>query len=251
MPKLHELLAVKTSLNGQAEKTRKDLASTFEKKRHLFEEKIVTFEPNEEGVKATIEEQSALQTSVSQELRWLAGIAAPAIDVSYRIECTNRDARGTVVVDGVTLIEDAPATALLELEKRVAEFMELVKAIPTLDPAKGFEPDEQKGVGYYRARDDVKTRTRKDAKAITLAAATDKHAAQVQLVPIDVPTGVLRTQYWSGLITPATKAALLDRAERVIRGIKQARSRANDVEAAADMPVGKRLLDYLLRDHEG
>ena len=38
MAKLHELLAVQSNLSGKATKKRTDLKTTFEKKRHLFEE---------------------------------------------------------------------------------------------------------------------------------------------------------------------------------------------------------------------
>lgn len=48
--KLHELLAVETSLETQAKKCRTDLAGTFEKKRHLFEEKRTTFKPSGENL---------------------------------------------------------------------------------------------------------------------------------------------------------------------------------------------------------
>ena len=52
MGKLHELLAVEGSLKAQAEKVRTDLADTFEKKRHLFSEKRVTFSSSEEAKRA-------------------------------------------------------------------------------------------------------------------------------------------------------------------------------------------------------
>ena len=81
-PKLHEILAVEGPLKAQAEKTRGDLAATFEKKRHLFSEKIVTFMSSEEGVKDQVEEQSALQSTVRQELAWIAGIWSKALDAA-------------------------------------------------------------------------------------------------------------------------------------------------------------------------
>lgn len=49
MAKLHELLAVEGQLKGQAQATRTELRGSFEKKRHLFEEKVLTYVSNEEG----------------------------------------------------------------------------------------------------------------------------------------------------------------------------------------------------------
>jgi hypothetical protein len=59
MAKLHELLAVSGNLKGQADTTRKDLKNTFEKKRHLFEEEVVTFVPSEDGVPSVTEKQKS------------------------------------------------------------------------------------------------------------------------------------------------------------------------------------------------
>ena len=66
--KLHEVLGSQSQTFGQAEKCRKDLAVTFEKRRHLFGEKLVTFRPDAEGATVVVESQSSLQTTVVSEL---------------------------------------------------------------------------------------------------------------------------------------------------------------------------------------
>lgn len=249
MPKLHELLAVEGPLKSQADKTRTDLASTFEKKRHLFAEKITTFQPNAEGAPAVTEEQSSLQSSVRQELTWIAGIWAKALDGAYAIAEANTLARADVVLEnGAVILKDVPATALLELEKRAAEIQQLVAAIPTLDPAKGFKPDPDHGTFVYQAREDVRTRTKKVQQALVLYEATKEHAAQVKEISVDVPIGEIRTREWSGLITPAEKAEILERAEQLTRALKTARSRANSIDIASTPQVGSTLLSYVFGD---
>ncbi len=249
MAKLHELLAVEGQLKGQAQSTRTELAATFKGKRHLFEEKVITFQPNEENAKEVREQQSDLQSQVRAELRWIAGIWSKAIDVSYAVAESNTAARADVVLeDGRVLLASVPATALLELEKRAAEIAELIKAVPTLDPAKGFTPDPARGVGIYRARDVQKTRTKKDVRVIVGAQATKEHPAQVQYVNIDVPTGTVLEQEWSGLITPAEKAELLERAEHFGRAVKQARQRANEQTVPAADVIGEKIFDYVFGD---
>ena len=122
MAKLHELLAVEGQLKSQAQATRTELAATFKSKRHLFEEKVVTFHPSEENAEPTREQQSDLQSKVRDELRWIAGIWSKAIDASYQVAQANTRAFADVVLeDGTTLLAAVPATGLLELEKRVAE----------------------------------------------------------------------------------------------------------------------------------
>lgn len=244
--KLHELLAVEGPLKAQAEKTRGELGTTFEKKRHLFSEKVVTFIPLEEGLQPTREEQLDLQSTVRTELEWIKGIWSKALDASYQIAEANTAARADVVLeDGTVLLTSVPATALLELEKRAQEIRELVAGIPTLDPAKGFAPDTNRGKFIYRAREDTKVRTKKTQQALVLYEATKEHPAQVKEISVDVPVGKIQTQEWSGLITPAEKADMLDRAEQLARAVKQARSRANGTEVDLAKTIGQKVLAYV------
>lgn len=246
MTKLHELLAVEGTLENQANKVRTDLMGTFEKKRHLFEEKRIVFTPSVEGEQATVEAQSDIQSTVAKELAWIQGHMAKALDASYQVAEANTEARADVILDDDTvLLKGLPATALLELEKRVAEVHALVASIPTLDPAKGFTPDAQKGEGIFKAREVVKTRTKKTAKVIVKYEATKEHPAQTELVHEDVPVGKLQEQEWSALITPAQKAELIERAEALLRAVRRARSRANDTEVDTTKKIGAVLLKFV------
>lgn len=246
--KLHELLAVETALEGQANKCRTELAATFEKKRHLFEEKRTTFTPNGEGQSAVIEVQSDLQSTVRKELAWLAAHLTKSLDASYQVAEANTQARADVVLEGteLPLLVGLPATALLELEKRMTEIGDLVKAIPTLDPAKGFAPDSQRGPGTFKAREVVKVRTKKTAKVLVKYEATKEHPAQTEMVMEDVPVGQIQEQEWSGLITPAEKSDLINRVEILGRAIRRARSRANEQKVESGKAIAGNLLSYIL-----
>lgn len=247
MAKLHELLAVDANLKGQAQKCRIELQSTLEKKRHLFAQKLVTFTPLAEGAPAETREQSDIQTTVKKEVEWLSNIIRKAIDASYAIDIANTTAKADVILeDGTTLLKDVPATALLQLEKRVKEIAEFIHTIPTLDPAKGFELDSTREAGIYKAREVLKSSTQKVQEPLTLAPATKEHPAQVQLVTKDVKVGTIQELEWSALVTPALKAELLERSEALFRAVTQARSRANDIEVDAKThKIGKKLLDFV------
>lgn len=224
-----------------------NLASTFEKKRHHFEEKLITFQSSEEGKPPVTEGQSDIQTTVRKELEWIAPHLAKAMDAGYQVADANTKARADVVLDDDTvLLKGIPATCLLELEKRLSDWvLNLVKGIPTLDPAKGFQLDEKRGAGIYKARDVNKNRTKKDSKVIVLHPPTREHPAQTQLVAVDVPVGTISEQEWSGLISPSEKSAIIDRAEQLLRAVKRARSRANDQEVNTSLRLGKSLLAYV------
>ncbi len=243
--KLHELLAVETSLENQTNQCRFELSNTFEKKRHLFEGKNVTFYPVGEG--APVEEtQLGIQTTVEKELTWIKGFIKKSLDASYQVAETNTIARADVVLDdGTVLVKDLPATALLELEKRMAELHNFVKSIPTLDPAKGFILDEAQGKGIYKAREIKKERTKKTKVVLIRYEATKEHPAQTELVDQDVPTGKIEEKEWSGLITPAQKADYINKVEVVTRAVRQARSRANEAEVDNSKKIGDKLLSYI------
>jgi hypothetical protein len=247
MGKLHELLAVEQPLKKQAAATRADLINTFTKKHHLFGEKRVTFTSRDEGAQPVTETQSDLQTTVRRELKWIADLWEKSVDTSLQVAYGNTFAVADVLLeDGTTLAEGVPATALLELEKRAGEIHGLVSAIPTLDPAKGFKEDPDRGVGVYRARDDNRVRTKKITRPMVKYEATKEHPAQVDLVQEDVAIGTIRAQEWSGLITPGDKADMLARAEELRRALKTARSRANEAPAATET-VGAKVFGFVFR----
>jgi len=248
MPKLHELLAVENNLETQAAKVRSDLAETFSKKRHLFEEKHTVFTPNTEGAQPVVEAQSNIQSTVLKELEWVSKHLIKALDASYQVAEANTVARADVILDddaGTILLRNVPATALLELEKRLVEIRELLATTPTLDPAKNFTPDDQKG-RLYKAREITKERTKKDVRIVIKYEATKEHPAQTELLPQDKVIGTISEQEWSGMITPAQKAELLDRAEQTIRAVRRARSRANDAETDSTKKIGSELLSYII-----
>lgn len=245
--KLHELLAVEKNMETQSAKTRTELSKTFADKRHLFSMKVVTFKPNTEGATAATESQSDIQTTVTDEMKWLSGILAKSMDASFQIDLANTVAKADVVTeDGKTVAAGLPATALLRLEHRMQEIHDLIVAVPTLDPAKGFQPDTDKGPGYFRAREVAKVRTKKVFAPIVIVPATKEHPAQVEKLFNDEPIGTVVEQEWSSLITPAAKAELLDRCDILTRAIKKARSRANEQEIdVKEDKVGTALLKYI------
>lgn len=247
MPKLHELLAVDGSLKAQADKTRSELMATFEKKTHLFTEKTVSYKPFGENEATVVEGQLDLQTTVPKELKWISEFLIKSLDVAYQVAEANTVARADIVLEnGVTLLSQIPATSILELEKRAKELHDFVVSIPTLDPAKGFRLDADKGSDVFKAREDKKTRTKKTNKVLTLAPPTDKHPAQVQVVVEDVPVGEITTLEWSGLITTATKGDMLSRVEMLTRALKKARSRANEVEISnSDKKIGAEIVSFV------
>lgn len=248
MTKLHALLAVYENLKGQASKVRSELQGTFKGKRSLFEGRRKTFTSNDEANTAPVtEDQQEIQSTVKKELDWIQPYLARFYDVAYQIDVANTLATADIETeDGTVLVASVPATTLLQFEKRVQELREFIEAIPTLNPEKSFVPDQEKGDGFYKAREIVKTRTKKTKTALVLYPHSDKHPAQTQLIDEDVPIGTILEQEWSALLTPALKADLVDRAEILYRAVTRARSKANEQEIdVKDKKIGKKLLDFV------
>jgi hypothetical protein len=248
MSKLHELLAVESDLRSQAESCRTDLKATFEKKGHHFQKKVVTFKSSKEGGTDKVEGQLELQTTVSKELAWIGEKITKALDAGHQIDVANTQAKADVVLDdGTALLKDVPATSLLRMEHRVVEIRDLLHTIPTLDPAKGFMLDTTEGEGIYKARDDARPRTEKQFDFIVMVPPTDKHPAQVKELMLDKPIGTLVTQEWSSLITVAQKGDMLDRVEELLRAVKKARARANELELdVRQNKIGAAILKYVV-----
>lgn len=245
-PKLHELLAVRTSLEQQASTTVNGLAGTFEKKQHLFTGRVKIFTPFGENAVARTEDQLDIQTTVARELQWLKGHVVPRIDNILHIAEGNTKATGDILLDNGTIIATAvPASALLDYERLVDTMRIFALHIPTLDPAKGFAPAPDLGEGIYAARPVEKVRREKQKKLYTLAPATDKHAAQTQLLDEDVPTGSITESEWSSMITPAHKAAILARIEDLARAIKRARMRANATSVDTSRHAGDAMFRHM------
>lgn len=250
--KLHELLAVRDSTRKQEAAKRADLSNTFDKKKNHFAERRVTFKPDAEDAEEKVEEQLGLQTTVAKELEWIGEAITSAINVSYEIDVANTTAKADVIMpDDTVLMHDVPSATLLELEKRLTEIQQLVAAIPTLDPSKGFEPDSQRGAGVFKARDVEKPRTEKRFSYQVMVQPTDKHPAQVKELNLDTKIGMVLTQEWSGLITVAAKGDMLDRVENLTRAVKKARSRANDMEVRDKkdkQDIGSAIWEYITKE---
>lgn len=250
MAKLHELLAVESDVAGQAETCRTDLKGTFASKTHHFSKRIVQEKALVDGVADRTTSQLDMQSTVGTELRWIGKHLEKKLDIGHQVDVGNTLAKADVVLDnGTVLLKDVPTTSLLRMAHRVGEIKDLVVSVPTLDPAKNFAPDPDQGVGVFRAKDETKIRPEKVFQYVVMVAPTDKFPAQVKELMVDKPIAEVVTQEWSGLITVKQKAELLDRVEDLIRAIKKARARANDIDLDIRQHViGAKILQHVFGD---
>jgi hypothetical protein len=248
MAKLHEIIAVEGGLQTTARKINEETIKTFGRRdEHFVGHTKETKHFADDDAKLDTSESKEMVTTVMDRLLYGTAANVRAMDAYMQKEATNQTAHADLVVDGVMLATQVPAIVLLGLETRITELRAVYEAIPTLAPGPTWEldTDRRKAGGVYRsANPDSTFRTRKTVRPIIMAPATDKHPAQVQAITEDVPVARIVTHHWSGMMTSAQKSDLLGRIDKLLRGLKRARQRANDA-TLVDRKIGGDIFAYL------
>ncbi len=141
MPKLHELLAVEPDLEGTSKKVVAEARKTFDKPPIFFgfTRKWVMFAADEQD-QAPPDEHQHMTTTVADKLGYVSDHLARYYDAVLSKETANQHATADLVVDGVTLLQGAPATFLLGLENKLKSLRGMYEAIPTLPVGVEWEP---------------------------------------------------------------------------------------------------------------
>lgn len=241
--KLHELIAVEPDLKGTAEKIVEETKVTFNKKVDHFMGSKRRYEKMYDTEVDLPDEDKQIVTTVDDKLRYTFGMVTKAMDAVTSKEVTNTSAKADVIVDGQVIIEKLPAVVLINLENQFKRLRDVLDHIPTLDPGRNWKWDA--GLGYYVAEDAMKFRTKKVLKNHIKYEATDKHPAQVETYSEDIQIGRWIAKDFSGMKTPAEKSAMLERIDNIIRALKEARERANDI-TVQEMKVAEKFFSYIM-----
>jgi len=243
MGKLHELLAVEPDLKGAAEKIIKETVNTFTKKEHHFIGRHKSYQPKDEEGDTFAPETQEMVTTVPKKLDHTQSVVAKYLDAVAQKELTNTAASAILEVDGKALVDaPLPATLLLALEGRLKQLREAYNAMPTLDPSETWHWDGD--TQTYEAEPKQTYKSKKVYRNHTKAPATDKHPAQVEVYTEDERIGTWTEKKWSGMVTPAEKAEVLARIDKLAQSVKRARQRANDAEVKL-VEVGDALFDFI------
>lgn len=244
--KLHQLIAVERGgLEGRAKRRLTDL------NRLLGTPAVLSgltrrHESSIDGEDSLPGETTLVQVKVPDVLAEMATLMSRVYDVAVSKEASNAEAKADVVIDGEILLDNMPVGGLLFLEKRLDDIRTIITNLPVLDPAEEWMQDGQLGV--WRTPDVKRVSTRKVAKPLELAPATERHAAQVQLVQEDIRTGIWTQVKYSGAVPMSARAGMLSRIEKLIAAVKIAREAANEVEVV-DKQVGNTIFNYVFAEN--
>ncbi len=242
---LHQLLAVESDLAQQAKAIIEETKNTFNKKQDHFDGFLKSYTPFDELGEKVEPEGKELQTTVSEKLVYAQEAVIRAIDATVSKEETNAsgNAKAELKVNGKSF-GIFSATSLLVLERYLTWLREEYKDIPTLDPAKSWKKDNQSGRSIYTTQPFVSYRVLRKNRPVVLAAATDKHPAQVNLVEEEVQVGKYSSVYSSGKLTPLEKSLLLGKIDALLCEVKITREKANQADVI-QKKVGKEIFDFI------
>lgn len=246
--KLHEILAVEGDREGIAKKIVHETTNVFNNKHNLFLGGTKTLKMDKAGhesAEAAAQEVVEVVTTVDERLNYSRKAIVQWLDVVLTKEATNQTACADLVVDGTVLAENVPATFLLGLESKLKYIREMYQATPTLAPGTVWIPDTTAGRGIYRAEhSEVRAKTAKVPQFKVLYEATKEHPAQIERWNEEVTVGRFISTPQSAMMPASRKSEILARLDSLIQATKQARMRANSVEAV-ESKIGDALFKYI------
>lgn len=247
MGKMHQLLAVEPDLGKKADALILEAKATFAK-ADRFEGHVRRVEMFDLArSKEETQDSKAVVTTVDEKLGFVLPAVANYFDSLYQKELGNQTAKADLIVNGVVIAKDVPATFLLGMEKRLQAMRDnLFLTIPTLDPNLTWAKNENLTEGVLQSQTIENYKTEKVVEPLVLYPATDKHPAQVEKVSLDRNVGKTVTVKHSGMWSVARKAEVLGKIDALLEGVKRARMVANDAEIPTQR-IARAMLDYVLK----
>jgi len=235
---LGEVVAVEKTARQSADKQREELLRRVQRKELFagFSQVYKHDQHDPEGLHSQPEKTEVLQERTPEILAELARVLTPALDLSAAKEYANTAATADVVLDEedqVPLLRDVPVTYLLPLEHQLGQVLGFFRALQVRDRSFRSRHPEQR------------LRVEKGLKSLVLIEPTQYQAGQAQAVPDEKRTGVWEITRFSGALSREDKLALIERCERLIGAVHQARVRANRAEAGRVSVAGP-VFSYLL-----
>jgi len=244
MTKLNQIIAIEKSVKGQATREMANANKTLQKDA-LLSGIARTYRPRDDEGDQLPPESTRVQVRTTEVIDEVVGVLTKLFDTTATKDWANGEARADVVVDGKTLLENAPVTYLLFLEKQLNELHAFISKLPTLDPAEVWAYDN--ATNAYATDPMQTTKTKKIPRNHVKAEATKEHPAQVEVYYEDVIIGTWQTIKYSGAMPAARVAELLERVRLLQEAVKFAREEANNTEIT-EQKVGEQILDYIFSE---
>jgi len=248
MGKMHELLAVEKDTVGRAHSIIEETIKTFKDKAvEFYTGRIKTYAPFIEGDKDLVPpDTKELVDTVPAKLKYTFDTVGNEYDWLLQKETTNQGAKADLIVDGVMIGTNLPATFLLSLEHRLQKIRSVILNAPTIPNGMKWVEDSQKGKDIFKLAEPlVQYRTRKVSVPFVLHPGTDKHPPQVQKEEKTETIGSYTEMQWDSRVTSSYKSNLLERVDKLLTAVQKAIRKANDAEASTNT-IGSKLFGFIL-----
>lgn len=252
MPKLYEILAVEKSTSQAASKLHQDTFDKFKKYEYFQGQnkvlRMLEDSPQNQSIEAAAYESRELPTTVHETLEYMLNYWVKAEDIKFQKNKTNQYAQGDIYYQGNIIVADVPVDSLLGLEDRLEQLRKLMDNMPTLPASEKWDSYENisgRPGSWVSETPSIVTKTEKITTPVVLYAATDKHPAQVKEVSVDKVVGTFSTIKYNGSASSFQKANVIAIIDELINEVKQARMRANSVEAV-NQKIGEVFMDLIM-----
>lgn len=246
MPKLHEVLAIEKGVKNRSYGVITEL-DKLDQKVDLFYGFDKIFQPlvEDQGGDHVSQppQRKTIQCRALEHVDTAKKAMIEILDITAMKDITNTKTTATVQIGDQVVIEAVPVSYLLFLEKQLKDIADFIRRIPTLDPSVDWKWSDE--TNCYIAPMTWTNSTKKQPRVITLAEATEHHPAQTHIEYEDVPVGKWETTRYSSALPAALKSEMLDRCIKLWDAVKQARERANAVEATK-VDMGAKIMNYVL-----
>lgn len=191
-------------------------------------------------------ESKKVQANAKDSVIEVSRLLAEYYNLAAQRDWANLKAMADVVVDGTTVLSQAPTTFLLFLDKQLKqEIRPFVEALPVLSQDADWTSDSASGL--FKTEPVETHKTKKVPIVLEKAKATDKHPAQVDVIHEDKVVGFWATVHYSGAMPAPEKKKLLERIDKLIGAVKIAIQEANSI-AAPKIDFGSQVFNYLLSE---
>lgn len=241
MTKLHQILAVEKGVKKTSNERITDAYHLLQKPAILSGIARTYRKIDDDGVDLP-PESTKVQVSATNVLDDVRAEFERLWDVTATREWGNTEAKADVVIDGMTLIADAPATYLLWLERQLTDLHTLVSKLPTLDPSEEWEWSQEQDC--YATKPSESRTTKKIPRVLVKYEATEQHPAQTEVFTEDVVVGFWQTTKFSGALPAQKVREMTDRVDRLKEAVRVARAAANGSDIS-DRRVASAALEYV------
>lgn len=239
--KLNQIIAIEQGIKTKGGNT---LTTKYHEaqKPGLFNGLVRNYKPLHEDGEKFPSEKNLVQFRAADIVEEVVRDVSDWFNIELSKDEANCTAIASVVVDGETLLTNAPSTYLLFLEKKLIDVGTFVNSLPTLDPAEEWTWDP--ATNYWRSNLSQTAKTKKVQKALQLLAPTKEHPGQAVQVTDDQIVGYWEQTRLSGALTVEEKNKLTVKVEKLAKAVKLAREEANQVEAT-QKNQGAKLLSWI------